>query len=995
MSGCAEAEDRAASLAELMQIEAVCDRFEAACRADARPDLASFLAELPTSSPARVRLFRGLLTLDLESQLGRGGAPEPEVYIDRFPEFASVIPEIFAAFTQGDAPAPLSADHRERPGAPAASSGPDTQFGEAPPGAELSAVALDALRSAGYEIHGELGRGGMGVVYLARKLALNRPCALKMILAGPHAGSAVAARFRTEAEAVARLRHPGIVQIYHVGEAGGLPFLELEYLSGGNLDRALDGNPRPADDAVRMVEALAVAIAEAHGKGIVHRDLKPANVLLDADGSPKIADFGLAKVLDSDSNLTRTQTVLGSPSYMAPEQAEGRSHLAGAATDVYALGAIFYTLLTGGPPFRAATALETLAQVKSADPVPPSRLQPGLPRDLETICLKCLEKAPARRYARAEDLAEDLRRYRSGESILARPTPAWERAWKWARRRPAVAAAVTVGMIAFGIFLVAAWHYNARLRDALATTRVAEQHAQALATTAVRERNLALKAFDALVNEVQDKLGKGGATRAIRQRLLDTAIAGLGELASDDDSFAPDLGRAVAHLKLGEIYRQVGRVPEARKEFERSIELARKLRVATPHDVAVLECLCRGFGQLGYSILLEDRPHDAQPLLKDAAQIADEIVATAPARVDIRELQIKSYERLGHAHHWIREIDDSRAAYRRAHELTKAWVAGEPQSRQANLQLATSFIKLGDVEDLAGQAAQSRSYFNEAISLCRTRLMADPDESNKLVLQTALNNLARLEVAQHQVARARNLQAESSAILVGIAEADPEDIDKQLRVIVDRYNRIVFERDDGRFAEALELIRPTLAKLLSLKREGKLEAQPRFGKEFVEELTDDLAYCEAAPRALSDLEFARSQSPALASRLLELKARRAAAESDVPGLFAIAKAVSALPFAENEQLSRLAIACATCVRCLDALPSPPAQSAEGESLSRRCAERGIAALDHAIDHGFKNNIFLENDASLEPLRKHPGFRALVERLYHPTGNAGQTAGGRE
>ena len=308
MSGLRKAEDTAVPLADLMHIEAICDRFEAAWRADGRPDLAAFMADGPGPDPARDRLLHGLLTLDLEFRIGRGESPDPQAYLEQFPEYSAAIREVFADFGHGQAQAPLP-EHRNRiqgPGTLAASPGADTQFGEALPRAELSSAALEALRSAGYEIYGELGRGGMGVVYLARKLALNRPCALKMILAGPHAGSAAAARFRTEAEAVARLRHPGIVQIYHVGEAGGLPFLELEYLPGGNLDRALDGTPRAPEKAAQIVEVLARAIAEAHGKGIVHRDLKPANVLLEADGSPKIADFGLAKLLDSDSDLTRT-----------------------------------------------------------------------------------------------------------------------------------------------------------------------------------------------------------------------------------------------------------------------------------------------------------------------------------------------------------------------------------------------------------------------------------------------------------------------------------------------------------------------------------------------------------------------------------------------------------------------------------------------------------------------------------------------------------------
>ena len=251
----------------------------------------------------------------------------------------------------------------------------------------------------------------------------------------------------------------------------------------------------------------------------------------------------------------------------------------------------------------------------------------------------------------------------------------------------------------------------------------------------------------------------------------------------------------------------------------------------------------------GYSILLEDRALDALPWLKDAVEIAEEIAVAVPSRADIRELRIRSYERLGHAHHWIRQISESRAAYRRAHELAAAWVADEPRRHQANSHLISSFIKLGDVEDLAGEVAQSRSHFNEAIALCRARLAADPDESYKMPLQAALNNLARLESAQHNMQLARSLRAESSAILSGIAEADPEDVDKQLRVIVDSYNRILFERDDGNFHEALALIRPTLAKLKSLKQAGKLEGQPIYGKEFIEELTDDFAYCDAAPRA--------------------------------------------------------------------------------------------------------------------------------------------------
>jgi WD40 repeat protein len=317
---------------------------------------------------------------------------------------------------------------------------------QAQSGSEGTSIDGSASRSApavaGYEILGELGRGGMGVVYQARQVRLNRPCALKMILAGAHANPEVGARFLAEARAIARLQHPHVVQIHSIGEADGLPFLELEYVSGGSLDRQLDGIPWTPKCAARLVEQLAGGIAEAHRMGIVHRDLKPGNVLLAGDGAPKIADFGLAKALGSEPGLTRTESILGSPSYMAPEQADGRASRAGPATDIYAVGAILYELLTGRPPFRAATALETLEQVKAADPVSPSRLVPGLPRDLDTICLKCLSKEPGQRYHTAAELADDLRRVQGGEPIRARRIGGTERAWRWCRRNPTVSGLV-------------------------------------------------------------------------------------------------------------------------------------------------------------------------------------------------------------------------------------------------------------------------------------------------------------------------------------------------------------------------------------------------------------------------------------------------------------------------------------------------------------------------------------------------------------------------
>ena len=258
---------------------------------------------------------------------------------------------------------------------------------------------LGSVRYIGdYELLAELGRGGMGVVYKARQASLKRLVALKMILAGGHAGAADLARFRTEGEAIARLQHPNIVQVYEVGKHEGKPFFSLEFCPGGSLDRKLNGTPLPAQEAAQLVETLSGAMHAAHQAHVIHRDLKPANVLLTSDGTPKITDFGLAKKID-EAGQTGSGSIMGTPSYMAPEQAGGKSKELGPACDVYALGAILYELLTGRPPFKAATPLDTLLQVIGDDAVPVRQLQPKCPADLETICHKCLQKEPARRYA--------------------------------------------------------------------------------------------------------------------------------------------------------------------------------------------------------------------------------------------------------------------------------------------------------------------------------------------------------------------------------------------------------------------------------------------------------------------------------------------------------------------------------------------------------------------------------------------------------------------
>jgi tetratricopeptide (TPR) repeat protein len=459
----------------------------------------------------------GLLDLiyqEVVLRQGRGEVPQLEDYQRRFPEVAASLGDLWEV-------------HRAFPGSRLCQSpsSQEEQLASTVAGAASVSRPRDWPTVPGYEVEGELGRGGMGVVYKARHIWLARAVALKMILAGAHAGAVDLARFRTEAEALARLVHPNIVQVYEVGEHQGNPFLSLELCGGGSLDRKLNGTPLPPAEAARLLETLARAVHAVHQRGVIHRDLKPSNVLLTEDGVPKITDFGLAKKLDDAQGQTVSGSVLGTPPYMAPEQAAGRASQIGPLTDVYALGAILYELLTGRPPFKGATPMDTLAEVCDREPVPPGHLQPKVPRDLETICLKALRKDPRQRYAGALELAEDLRRLLDGQPIRARAVPAWERGYKWARRRPAQAAlGVAVGLAVLGgagtalcYGLYADQQATARLRQVERGQHVNDLWARGLQDEAAGQLTAAKESFDGALAEVA--AGPGAVTDGLRRQI--------------------------------------------------------------------------------------------------------------------------------------------------------------------------------------------------------------------------------------------------------------------------------------------------------------------------------------------------------------------------------------------------------------------------------------------------------------------------------------------
>lgn len=677
-----------------------------------------------------------------------------------------------------------------------------------------------------YIVESQIGRGGMGVVYRAKHRELKRTVAIKMILSGAQAAPETLARFRAEAEAVAQIQHPHIVQIHEIGLHEGHPFLVLEYVDSGSLDVALRGQPMLPPSAAAWVEILARAVHVAHLKGIIHRDLKPANILLqrrpDAPAQklprsskrslsvslmldriyvPKITDFGLAKRYDSDHQHTHTGEIVGTPNYMAPEQASGKREQLSPAVDIYALGAILYEMLTGRPPFHGLTPMDTLMQVMAEDPVPPSRLQPRLPKDLETICLKCLAKEPQRRYATALELAEDLKRFLKFLPIHARPIGRFERVLKWARRRPAIAglSALSCTLLIAGSTISTYFGLKAQQRAEQyhRAMQLAEQHlafalkeqrradrqseeARRQAEQAEASYQIAREALAHCLALQKEPLFQQGPLEGVRRHLQEAEAdfyARFLELRGDDPLFQEE--RAISLFRLGQLKQCLNSqdrtsLQKAKDCYQQALAILAELAATIPDKI---DLPMRAMEIQVQLVLLDELTGQSAAAL--ASCLAGETLA---------ERTLTQFPRAAEAvYYWSRfnqlksilqrragQLDDAMHSLARAEQRLQQVLAEAPDQTRCQELLA------GVYQTQAG-ILRSRSRFQEALDRhaqsqrIRERLVAlHPEEVEyRRDLATTFNNLGNVYEQMRQRRDALRCYQQAYAIRSELAEKHP------------------------------------------------------------------------------------------------------------------------------------------------------------------------------------------------------------------------------
>jgi serine/threonine protein kinase len=844
-------------------------------------------------------------------------------------------------------------------------------------GREEGPASLSLSRVGRFQIRRELGRGGAGVVFLAFDTKLGREVALKIPRPEAIVLPELRTRFQQEARAVAVLDHPNVVPVYEAGEEQGICYIASAYCPGITLGAWLRERTEPVgfDEAARLIATLADAVEHAHRRGILHRDLKPGNVLLtllqiadcrlqiaetEAAGSsqsailnlqsaiPKVTDFGLAKVLDGsqEDHPTRTGTILGTPAYMAPEQAAGQSSAVGPAADVYALGVLLYEILTGRPPLRADTVSETLLLVRTEDPIPPSKLRPRMPRDLETICLKCLHKDPHKRYASAQALSDDLGLFLARKPITARPASWPERGVKWVRRRPALSALLAVSgtaALAVAVILVTA---NERLRH----QRDAADASRRQALAGYRK---AREAVDQMLHRVGiDLLNFVPHTEVVQRELVADALKFYQELAretSDDPDTREELG--IVLRAVGSIHSALGHKAEAEEAFHQALEVHRALAGEFPGDARYRHAVAIDEQNLGnFLISIKARPgakEEAEQRLHRARETLAELAAEYPNSPNFRSHLASTWVSLGDLIHSTGRSRETEEAYRKAIELREKLIAESPRDLDVVKDLARTYHTLGSMLAVMRQLSKAEPALRRSVELSDQLAAARPDlpayrrGPSPLLLQNfgvLLCDTQRYQESEKILSRALEYREKMAADFPTIAE-HRQNLARTLQLLADLRLRHLHQLQPAR-----QGAERAIAYLLVLTR-------------------DD-------PKNTLARRWLRENYSLLAESLIQLgEYREAAATAEkIPPLY---------PNAWQERLS----AGWFLARCVPLVERDTQLSdSERQKLREEYGDRAVMRLREAVQRGWKDSEFLRKDPWIAPVRQREEFQKLLREL---------------
>jgi tetratricopeptide (TPR) repeat protein/tRNA A-37 threonylcarbamoyl transferase component Bud32 len=809
----------------------------------------------------RQRLER--VMADFLLKVDAGQAPDPAAWLARYPELNPELAEFFADQAaigrliappkpgsddpSATATAPGSPPRARKPAATLAGPGArgshlvepthPTERGSGPEGAAPAASDAEALARGtrvtyfgDYELIKVLGGGGMGVVYKARQISLNRPVALKMLRTADFASDDELRRFQNEAEAVATLDHPHIVPILEVGSHDGRRYFSMKLIGGHSLDRRLADFVADPHATARLIAQAADAVNHAHQRGILHRDLKPANILVDDQGEPHVTDFGLAKRVASDSDLTNSGAILGTPAYMAPEQASGRRGAVTTASDVYGLGATLYAMLAGRAPFGGDSVAQTLELVRERTPEPPSAHNAAVPRDLETICLKCLAKDPRRRYATAAALADDLRHYLAGEPIAARPVGTLTRAWMWSRRKPALAgliAGLALTLLGGLIGVATQWRRaEANFREAEHQRTVAQDNLRRELTanvalreanareTAARERaqarfQLALEAVRRYYTGAsEDVLLKRAEFEGLRKTLLNSALEFYKTLQDDlGDARDPSSRAALADAYQGiaRITRQIGSKEDAVEAFRKQVAIREALLAADSGRAEARSELARALHDLADTLWVDlFRLAEARQPFERATELFDRLTKDRPEDQRLRGEYARSLSYTGDVQFNLGERDQGRAKMARAVTLQERLVAEYPAEAEYARDLAEGYTVIGLSHNALGTPEQALPLFRRSVIMAQRAVALMPQDFDlQFRLAVYLGNLGSVQFDLARTGEARESFQQALAILERAMHERPTVTRFQAMLGFCHVRLATLHQMAGRYAEAL------------------------------------------------------------------------------------------------------------------------------------------------------------------------------------------------